>query len=250
MKPHFYKEIRSLDRKLYLQAVDVAELLGRIVLAFLNGDVQNAARLVDKDAEIDRNEIAIEEECLKILALYQPVAGDLRYVITVLKVNAELERIGDLAVDIAGFTTESKPASLQPPLPVDFESMTGAVRRMLDASIKALSSHNVQLAADVIKSDCRIDELHERYSAHFPERVRRFPESIAVFQALLGVSRSLERIADCATNIAEDVIYLESGRIVRHGHSSLSCGEEAVAMDAGPECEEILSPDDPGKPEA
>ena len=126
----------------------------------------------------------------------------------------------------------------------------GAVRRMLDTSIKALSSHNVPLAGDVIRSDRRIDELHERYSAHFPERVRRFPESIAVFQALLGVSRSLERIADCATNIAEDVIYLESGRIVRHGHSSLSCGEEAVAMDAGPECEEILSPDDPGKPEA
>ena len=179
MKPHFYKEIRSLDRKLYLQALDVAELLGRIVLAFLNGDVQNAARLVDKDAEIDRNEIAIEEECLKILALYQPVAGDLRYVITVLKVNAELERIGDLAVDIAGFTTESKPASLQPPLPVDFEAMTAAVRRMLDTSIKALSSHNVPLAGNVIRSDRRIDELHERYSAHFPERVRRFPESIS-----------------------------------------------------------------------
>ena len=235
MKPHFYKEIRALDRRLYQQAVEVEEMLGCVVIAFLKGDTQSAARLIEKDTEIDRNEIALEEECLKVLALYQPVAGDLRYVITVLKVNAELERIGDLAVDIAGFTTESKPASLQPPLPVDFESMTGAVRRMLDASIKALSSHNVQLAADVIKSDCRIDELHERFSTHFPEHVRQFPEDIAVFQALLGVSRSLERIADCATNIAEDVIYLESGRIVRHAHGCLSGEETPVFQPSDPE---------------
>ena len=96
MKTHLYKEIRALDQKLYSQAVDVAEMLGNVVKAFLNGNTQAAAKTVEKDEDIDRNEIMIEEECLKLLALYQPVAGDLRYIITVLKVNGELERIGDL----------------------------------------------------------------------------------------------------------------------------------------------------------
>lgn len=218
MKPHFYKEIQALDQRLYQQAVDVEEMLGKVVLAFLNGDTKSAALLIEKDAEIDSSEIAIEEECLKILALYQPVAGDLRYIVTVLKVNSELERIGDLSVDIARFTTEAEPAELVPPLPVDFASMTASVRRMLDNAIKALSSHNVPLAAEIIRSDAEIDELHGRYCAHVPERVQKEPENIALCLALLGVSRSLERIADCATNIAEDVIYLESGQIVRHGH--------------------------------
>ena len=99
-------------------------MLGNVVKAFLNGNTQAAAKTVEKDEDIDRNEIMIEEECLKLLALYQPVAGDLRYIITVLKVNGELERIGDLAVDIAEFTTDAKLNCIVPPLPVDFESMT------------------------------------------------------------------------------------------------------------------------------
>ena len=188
MKTHLYKEIRALDQKLYSQAVDVAEMLGNVVKAFLNGNTQAAAKTVEKDEDIDRNEIMIEEECLKLLALYQPVAGDLRYIITVLKVNGELERIGDLAVDIAEFTTDAKLNCIVPPLPVDFESMTASVRRMLDSSIKALSSHNVPLATEVIMGDDVIDELHERYSEHFPECVRNAPEHIATYQALLGVS--------------------------------------------------------------
>ena len=80
MKTHLYKEIRALDQKLYSQAVDVAEMLGNVVKAFLNGNTQAAAKTVEKDEDIDRNEIMIEEECLKLLALYQPVAGDLRYI--------------------------------------------------------------------------------------------------------------------------------------------------------------------------
>ena len=211
MKTHLYKEIRALDQKLYSQAVDVAEMLGNVVKAFLNGNTQAAAKTVEKDEDIDRNEIMIEEECLKLLALYQPVAGD-------------------LAVDIAEFTTDAKLNCIVPPLPVDFESMTASVRRMLDSSIKALSSHNVPLATEVIMGDDVIDELHERYSEHFPECVRNAPEHIATYQALLGVSRSLERIADCATNIAEDVIYLESGRIVRHANSRFSCDGEHTSV--------------------
>lgn len=224
MKTHLYKEIRALDQKLYEQAAEVAETLGKVVKAFLSGNTGEAEKIIEHDEAIDRNEIFIEEECLKLLALYQPVAGDLRYIITVLKVNGELERIGDLAVDIAEFTARAD-VSCTEKAPVDFESMTASVRRMLDSSIKALSGHNVPLATEVIMADEAIDDLHNRFSASFPQCIREDSENIPAYQALLGVSRSLERIADCATNIAEDVIYLESGRIVRHASSCLLSDE-------------------------
>ncbi len=215
MKVHLQTEIDRLKGLVTQQANRVEPAVLAAVNAVTERDATQAAAVIAGDDAIDIAEVRIEEECLKVLALHQPVAGDLRYVITLLKVNNELERIGDLAVNIA---ERAEDLVSQPEIPeaFDFSKMIIEVRLMLKQALDALIARDTQLADAVIRHDDVVDQLHRTSFLRLQELIGRRPETAAAYLDLLTVSRNLERIADGATNICEDVLYLEQGRIVRH----------------------------------
>jgi phosphate transport system protein len=160
-------------------------------------------------------EIDVEEECLKILALHQPVAVDLRFIVAVLKMNSDLERIGDLAVNIAKGAKflGSKEAVA---FPFDLDSMSTRVQDMLKTCIDSLINLDKEQATKVLEMDDEIDDINREMYGRVEEEIMRNPGAADRLIRMMTVSRQLERIADHATNIAEDVIYMIDGDIVRH----------------------------------
>jgi len=215
MTKHFQNEIQRLKKKILHLAALVEEALQMAVDSVAHRNVELADRVIDGDPVIDALEIEVEEDCLKILALHQPVAADLRYIVAVLKINNDLERIADLAVNIA---ERAKVLAVRPSLevPFDLTSMLGATLRMVRTSVDSLVAENVQEAHQVRLEDDAVDEFHRTAFRQVQQQIRRQPESVEYLVCLLTVSRNLERIADHATNIAEDVIYMIEGEIVRH----------------------------------
>ena len=178
-------------------------------------DIALAEKLIKSDEEINRMEVTLEEECLKILALHQPVANDLRMIVAILKINNNLERIADLAVNIS---ERALAVAKEPPVtcPLNLDDMAKMVIAMLGKALDALVNADLELAQTVLELDEEVDTLHGRNYQLFKDYIRQHPETIDTVLNYLTVSRHLERIADLATNIAEDVIYLNEGRIVRH----------------------------------
>ena len=215
MSNHLAGELEQLKRRTFALVALVEENLSMAVRAVQERNESIAFQVIHKDAEVDRGEIAVEEECLKILALHQPVAVDLRYIVAVLKMNNDLERIGDLAVNIA-----ERAAFLsrvpEVPVPFDFDTMAEKATAMLKKSLDALVSGDVKAAEEVCIADDEVDELNRKMYAQVKKAIREQPDHLDALIHLLSVSRHLERIADHATNIAEDVIYLVEGRIARH----------------------------------
>jgi len=218
MTVHFISEIDNLTM-LLLEVTSKAEHAVHLAIqATLSHDVPLAQKVIDSDDEIDVAEIRIEEECLKILALYQPVAGDLRKVITILKVNNEIERVGDLAVNIAERVFDMASYGENMAAKLDFEEMTSKACGMLKKSIDSLTYRDVDIAAEVISLDDEVDKLHHDAYLFVREKMLEHPNQSGYYLDCLTISRCLERIADTATNISEDVIYMERGIIVRHLH--------------------------------
>ena len=209
------KEIEILKRELLTLGAIVEERVATSVKSLAKRDIAIANRIIDGDNEIDDMEVDLEESCLKILALHQPVAVDLRVIIAVLKINNDLERIGDLAVAIAERARDLS-AMREISLPFDFLGMSARVQEMLRKSLDALVEWNISLANDVCSLDDNVDEENRAMYHNVREAIMQHPEQIEQLLGCLSVSRYLERIADHATNIAEDVIYLISGSIVRH----------------------------------
>jgi phosphate transport system protein len=178
-----------------------------------------AAEVIEADNEIDNAEVELEEECLKVLALHQPVAIDLRYIIAILKMNSDIERIGDLAVNIAerGRDLEGQAGR---EVPSTIPEMADKVRAMLRKSLDALVDFDSSQAKEVLTLDDEVDALHRSMYGRLDRLIQEGPAKARRFVPFLSVSRNLERIADCATNIAEDVIYLVDGDIVRHRRSA------------------------------
>ena len=174
-----------------------------------------ARQVLEEDERIDQCELAIDDDCLKILALHQPVAGDLRLITASMKINNDLERIGDLAVNIAERALD---LANHPPLPVPlrFERMTEATRWMLQSSLNALVSGDADLARKVRIRDDEVDDLNREHFETLIARMRNEPEDVEVCLDYLTSSLNLERVADLATNIAEDVIFLVESEDVRH----------------------------------
>lgn len=215
MKIHFEQEIANLNRLVATQARAVEEAVRRALHSITSSSSELALFVIEGDDTLDANEIRIEEECLKVLALYQPVAGDLRYVITLLKVNAELERIGDLAVNIAERAMHLLDNNGRTDC-MDFARMFQVVSNSLKKSLDALVCRDCRLADEVIQNDDLIDGLHRQNMARAKQLLRERPEFVEAILDFLTISRNLERIGDGCTNIGEDIIYLEQGRIVRH----------------------------------
>ncbi len=222
MKVHFTKALNDLGNRLSEVAARAENAVHAAAGAVESGSPEAAFYVIHHDRDIDDAEIAIEEECLKILALYQPVAADLRRIITFLKVNSEVERVGDLAVNIAERVEDMTLYRERLVDKPDFNDMVYQACEMLKKALDALAYHDVVAAAEVIRQDDAVDQLHQSNYGKVRDLILRHPDEAQYYLDCLTVSRCLERIADIATNIAEDVIYLESGRIVRHRHE----GEE------------------------
>lgn len=262
MKIHFEQEIQSLNEKITQQASSVEKSVRSAILSLSERNAELAFFVIAGDDALDRNEVKIEEECLKVLALYQPVASDLRYVVTMLKVNTELERIGDLAVNIAervmhllplinesdkidvivdslnrssitniksnkvqGDTSLSendlKKSPLNSALTTNLErnwysTMFYEVSCMLKKSLDSFLLRDAELAEEVIQNDGVIDDLHRNNLRQIKKMLQEHPKSTEILLDFMTISRNLERIADSCTNIGEDVIYQERGKIVRH----------------------------------
>ena len=215
MAKHLERELDRLKRRLLELSTLVEATLHRAVSAVTRRDLKLAQEIVASDNVIDEAEVEIEEECLKLLALHQPVAIDLRLIVGVLKLNNDLERIADLAVNIA-----SRAISLAKIPPIqhgfDFSDMSSKVKQMLNQSLAALVNLDVSLARSVCLADREVDQINKEVYRELHDRIRAHPEDLEGLICHLSVSRNLERIADHATNIAEDVIYMVEGEIVRH----------------------------------
>ena len=220
MKGHFNNALENLQTMLGTMSAYAEEAVLLSGKAVGEVSLEKAASVIAGDEKIDTMEIEIEEECLKILALHQPVASDLRQVITILKVNSELERIGDLAVNMAERVGNIDSFKDQEIEKFDFCDMLHIACGMLKDALDSLSYHDTDLAQDVISRDEKVDSIHHDNYGVVRTFILKYPDCAQYYLNGLTISRCLERIADIATNIAEDVIYLESGRIVRHCHET------------------------------
>ncbi|MEW5796705.1 MAG: phosphate signaling complex protein PhoU [Candidatus Zixiibacteriota bacterium] len=215
MTRHFQNEIERLKKRILHLAALVEESLQKAVRSVVDRDLALAQGVIAGDEVIDALEIEVEEDCLKILALHQPVAADLRYVVAVLKINNDLERIADLAVNIAERVQVLATATAFK-APFDLGPMLHDSLNMVRNSVDALVAHDAAQARRVRAQDEAIDE-HLRSAFRLgQDQMRRQPENVEYLVCLLTVARNLERIADHATNIAEDVVYMIEGEIVRH----------------------------------
>lgn len=217
MSVHLNKEIDRLKKLIANLCSMVDENMRQSVLSLLHDDVQSAKKIIEKDHEIDTLEIEVEEECLKILALHQPVAIDLRYVVACLKMNNDLERIGDLSAGIAKVTIAvSNTVSKKDFQHFHIPEMVKKTERMLKDSMDALFNIDSERAHQVCNADDEVDKLNEEMHKHISEAIQKEPEKADYLMRLLRVSKNLERIADYATNIAEDILYMINGEIMRH----------------------------------
>jgi len=210
------REMERLKQRFLFLGGRVEKSLSMAVQSVRDRDRDLAREVIEKDAEIDDLEVELEEECLKILALHQPVAVDLRMIVAILKINNDLERVGDLAANIAEhaiFLADKPPLGF----PFDFDQMADRTQEMLRKALDSLVNESGATAQEVREADDLVDRLHERTYGAVEALIRDRPEHIECAINFIGLSRRLERVADMATNIAEDVIYLVEGEIVRHG---------------------------------
>ena len=215
MTQHLHREIDRLKEKILALGSKVEESLITAVQSVIENKIEIATTVIEKDKEIDKFEIEVEEDCLKVLALHQPVAVDLRYIVAILKINNDLERIGDLAGNIAELVIMKQTADSSTTM-FDFKTMATIAQDMVRDSLEALVNLNTELAFKVCAEDDRVDDMYYKYRNDISDEILKHPEKAKYMIANLTVYRMLERVADHATNIAEDVIYMINGDIVRH----------------------------------
>jgi phosphate transport system protein len=215
MSKHLQRDLENLQREILTLAASVEETIYKAIRALQEREVDLAKEVIAEDTSIDQQENHVEEECLKLLALHQPVAVDLRQIAAVLKINTDLERMADLAGDIA-----ERAVALAKfphiPIPDDLQRMTDLTTSMVRQSLDAFVNLDTRLARRV----CRLDDEVDRYNRNIIQEIiqvmRQSPEMVEPGLSLFSAIRHLERIADHATNIAEDVVYLVEGEIIRH----------------------------------
>ena len=208
-------EIAALKKGISEISIKVEENLKLCIKALSDSDDIIAEKIINSDLEIDKLEIEIEEICLKILALHQPVAIDLRYIIAVLKINNDLERIGDLTSNIAQVIVNTKHKN-RSSVPSQINEMSEIVSNMLKESLDSFFNKNIELALNVQKTDDKVDDLHSQMFNRVQEGLETKSSDMKFLMPFLSISRYLERIADHCTNISEDVEYYISGKITRH----------------------------------
>lgn len=208
-------EIEKLKKHILSLGAMVEENVEIAIKAVEKKDKTLAEKIIMLDKKVDEFEVEIEEECLKVVALHQPVAIDLRFITTCIKINSDLERIGDEAVNIAErviYIASHEPVYID----VNYKEMTEKTRFMLKSSLDAFVTLDRALARNVILKDDEIDNINRNIFKKVTDAIGNYPGQAAYLISFFSISRYLERIADHATNIAEDVIYLVDGVIKRH----------------------------------
>ena len=219
MTKHLDREVERLRSDLVEQFGYVEQMIQLAVRSLTERRGDLADRVIEGDAMVDANDIRIEEECLKLLALHQPVATDMRWLVTVVKANSDLERMADLACNIA---ERAKALDLHPlfPVPDELLEMVSISTRMVRDALDAFVERDTPKAREVIRQDDIVDALNRVVIDQLQAKMKEATEDIEPAVHCFSASRHLERIADLAENIAEDVIYLVEGDIVRHKHGT------------------------------
>jgi phosphate transport system protein len=218
MTKHLHRDLERLNQEILTLSAQVEEMIDQASRALCETENGKVTEIIEADNAVDFREVIIEEECLKMLALHQPVAIDLRRIATVLKVNIDLERIADLAVNIAD-RAQSLHERPDFPIPAKMSRMFRMAIQMVRDALNAFFEYNTDLARDVCQRDDEVDEVNREIIAELIELMENNPRFVAPAIHCFSAARHLERIADHATNIAEDVVYLVEGEIVRHQHS-------------------------------
>jgi phosphate transport system protein len=219
MTKYFHRDLDRLQNQILTLSGRVEEMIDRAGRALSELGSDPLDELIDSDREVDQQEVLIEEECLKMLALHQPVAIDLRRIASVLKINNDLERIADLAVNIAerAHQLRDRPDF---PIPPKLEWMVGAAAAMVRGALDAFVNYDAEAAREICQRDDEVDQANREVIQELIDLMEQQPGMITPAMHCFSASRQLERIADHATNIAEDVVYLVEGDIVRHQHGT------------------------------
>lgn len=217
---HLRRDLDSLHHDILALSATVEDMIDKAAQALCDRRPELVPQVIEADVQVDQREVRIEEECLKILALHQPVAVDLRRIATVLKVNNDLERIADLAVNVAE-RADALDQFPDFPIPERLSRMASLAIEMVRASLDAFVNLDGRAATRLMSIDDEVDQLNVEIIHELKEILERNPGAVSPGLHCFSASRHLERIADHATNIGEDVIYLVEGNIVRHQHASI-----------------------------
>jgi len=216
MERHLDEELKELHKEILKMAAMTQEAIYKSIEALKNRDKTFAQGVITNDEKVDTLELAIDERCIDLIARYQPVAGDLRFITTGMKINAELERIADLAVDIAQRVLELADKPLLKPL-VDIPKLSAVAQNMVRQAIDSFIKKDIVLAEEVVLADREADKLRNMVCDELTnDYIKRDPATADRAVPLLLIARHLERICDHTTNIAEDVIYMVEGKVVKH----------------------------------
>lgn len=214
MTTHLTRSIHQLKKEVLALGAMVEDRFKRAIHAITTEDLELAKEIIDTDYLVDEREVEVEEECLKTLALYQPVATDLRLIVAVIKINNDLERIADYAANIAQRYKTSAGNSSQ--FKYDYTAMADQAAKMLKLSLDALVSLDVDLAYTVREMDKQVNIMRNDAYRIMKDDIRQNPEMVGQIINMYLISRHIERVGDHTTNIAEEVIYLIEGEIIRH----------------------------------
>ncbi len=215
MERHIDVELRRLKEELVRMASLAEESIGQAVKALVTRDADLARQVIEGDKEINSADIGIDELCLRLLALHHPEARDLRFISMAFKINSDLERMGDLAVNIAERTLDLLKEPLLKPL-IDLPRMAELAQAMVRDSLDAFVRQDAALAKQVCERDDAVDQLNDQIFRELLTYMLQDPKTITRSVGLILIGRHIERIADHATNIAEDVVFLVQGRTIKH----------------------------------
>ena len=225
MKTHMQREINMLRNQLLELGGDVNSALNMTYKALMDMDKNLASKVIKADKDINQAEIDIEENALKILALYQPVASDLREVISFLKINNDLERVGDLCSNICRYLKKSMKIG-PTEVPEKLKEMFPKVLNMMNLTIDCAYKDDIETVIEVCDLDKEIDKLNKAHLEELKLKIKENPEMTDQLLFYFSISRTLERIADYFTNICEDIYYKVTGSIVRHNPENMTLEEE------------------------
>lgn len=218
MSTQFLHMLDVLKRRSLRMASAVEDVLSEAFEAFARVDHALARRVIERDEDIDREEVEVEAEVIRLITLFQPMGSDIRFLCTVLKVNNDLERIADCAVNIAERVMHLDPA-LDREADEDIRNICPVIQRMLRRVVQAYATNDVAAAREVRGEDEIVDAFYGDFIRKMANQAADAPDRMPTHLDILSVAKNLERIADHATNIAEDVIFLSTGQIVRHGRA-------------------------------
>jgi phosphate transport system protein len=215
MTAHFVQLLDDLQRRSLRMASLVEDVVQEACEAAIDADERLARRVITRDAEVDAEEVEIEAETVRIMALYQPVGSDLRLLCTILKVNNDLERVADCAVNIAERAEHLDREAMDDLLRMIRETAS-LVQRMLRRAVQGYRDQEAESGRRVLADDDAVDALYGQIIRRVVAEASQRPDSVATYLDVLSIAKNLERIADHATNISEDVVFLCTGEIVRH----------------------------------